>query len=159
MARPLAAVSAAAAMELEAVLAQHDRYWSVVDMAGLRELWDLNDPAAMYFGDEYRDPVIGRYALTRHWSRLASRLHKADVRSSVTSLAPLADDLLIAVIDVHWRFGDAGDSATRHGSSWVVATLRRTDAGLRFVSYVERLCELGAPPPESAVGATEAGRE
>jgi hypothetical protein len=157
MARALTAVSALETAMLEAVLEQHDRCWGAVDMDGLAALWDLNDPAAMYFGDEYRDPVIGSNELARHWSRLASRLHEADVRSTIASLSPLADELLLAVIGVRWQFGDAGENLRRDGSSWVIATLRRADAGLRFVTYVERLRELGAPAPPR--GKARAGQE
>ncbi len=133
-----------AANDVRAVLAEHDRLWTELDLDGLGGLWDADDPNASYMGDEYRDPVVGRDPLRRHWGRLGSRLSSATVASEASLVNALADDLVLVMLDVRWTFAGVEGGEPRSGRSWVSAVLRRTGAGWRFVSYMERLSELDA---------------
>jgi hypothetical protein len=132
----------AAADDIRAMLVEHDRYWSELDLDRLSELWDTDDPHALYMGDEYRDPVIGKESLERHWARLGSRLGQARMASDPAVINLLSDDLAHVMLDLRWSFTGVEGGDPRNGRSWVSAVLRRTAAGWRFVSYMERLTTL-----------------
>jgi hypothetical protein len=128
--------------EIRAVLAEHDRCWTELDLEGLAALWDTDDPHALYLGDEYRDPVVGDGPLRRHWGRLGTRLRAATLRTEPAVLNVLSDRLVLVMMDVSWGFAGVEGGEMRHGCSWVSAVLRRTEDGWRIVSYMERLSSL-----------------
>ena len=131
--------------EVRAVLLEHDRCWNQLDFQCLASLWDTDDPNALYMGDEHPDPVVGEVLLSRHWARLGSRLQGAEMASDPVVIDPLSDRLVLIMMTVRWGFAGVEDGRWNHGRSWVSAVLRRTDAGWRFVSYMERLSELDRP--------------
>lgn len=134
--------------EIRELLLHHDRCWTELDLDGLSALWDPDDPQTLYMGDEYRDPVVGQDNLRRHWARLGSRLRAARVTSDPLVMNRLVDGLVLVMLDVTWMFAGVEGGAPRHGRSWVSAVLRRAASGWRFVSYMERLSELGDAPVE-----------
>ena len=59
----------------------YDKRWSSLDFVALGELWERDDPAPIYVGDEYAAPLIGLDELERHWARVAGRLTSATMSS------------------------------------------------------------------------------
>jgi ketosteroid isomerase-like protein len=127
--------------DVRAVFLEHDRCWNALDIERLAALWDPDDPRASYLGDEYHSPVVGADALRQHWGRTGTRLRGAHVASEPELIDLLADDLALAIVNLRWSFAGVEGGPWRTGRSWVSAVLRRTDAGWRFVSYMERLSE------------------
>ena len=92
-------LTVAAEDDIRALLVEHDRLWSELDLDALSALWDIEDPNALYMGDEYRDPVVGEEFLRRHWARLGSRLQGAEMASDPVVIDPLSDRLVLIVDD------------------------------------------------------------
>jgi uncharacterized protein (TIGR02246 family) len=123
--------------EVSALFRLNDERWRALDFEGVAALWDPDEPAPFYVGDEYAEPQVGWDQLQRHWARHAARLCEAEVESSVRQVALLAPELAVAVVLWTWSFTGV-ESPVRHtGRSWVTAVLRRGAAGWRFTHQAE----------------------
>jgi hypothetical protein len=131
------APGAALRAEVADLLAALDRAWAGLDLDGLSALWDRDEPAPSYIGDEWRVPVVGWPDLTRHWGRVGGRLREARTRSTLVEARSLAPDLALAIFLSEWEL-TAVEAPDRHrGQCWVTAVLRRRPAGWRFVHHAE----------------------
>ena len=100
------------AAKLRALISEYDAKWSALDVAGIADLWERDNPQPMYIGDEYAMPLIGADELDRHWARLAGRLKRASVSSQLWSADALAGGLARCVLLSRWSFtGEESDIA------------------------------------------------
>lgn len=119
------------------LLERHDECWAGLDFDGLGALWDGHEDAPVYVGEEYAAPVVGWPDLHRHWARLAARLRRARVVSTLRLVKRLGPESALAVIEVEWEFLARGSDATLCGRNWVTAVVQDGAAGWRFVHWAE----------------------
>lgn len=134
----MASPSEDAAVEavLRELIRDHDKHWCSVDLAEVADLWEHDDPAPIYVGDEYAEPLIGQAELERHWARLAGRLKAATVSSTLHRFDMVDDTVLRAVLLSRWRLTDR-DGTERTGASWITWLLVRRGGRHRIVHQME----------------------
>lgn len=119
------------------LLGRHDECWARLDFEGLGALWDADEEAPVYVGEEYAAPVVGWGDLHRHWARLAGRLRRARVFSTLRLVKRIGPETALAVVEVDWEFLGRGSEVTHAGRNWVTAVLRDGATGWRFVHWAE----------------------
>jgi hypothetical protein len=107
------------AAKLSALISEYDAKWSALDVAGVAELWEGDNPRPMYVGDEYAMPLIGADELDRHWARLAGRLKRASVSSQLWSADELAGGIARCVLLSRWSFTGEESDIAHTGASWI----------------------------------------
>jgi hypothetical protein len=115
----------------------YDKYWSSLDFAGLAELWERHDPQPIYVGDEYAAPLIGNDELDRHWARVASRLKRASVSSTLHEFDVVDDTVVRAMLLSRWRLTGREADVERPGASWVTWFLVQRGDCLRIFHQME----------------------
>ena len=115
----------------------YDKRWSSLDFVALSDLWERDDPAPIYVGDEYAAPLIGNDELDRHWARVASRLKSASVSSTLHEFDVVDDTVVRALLLSRWRLTGREADAVRTGASWVTWLLVRRGERLRIFHQME----------------------
>jgi hypothetical protein len=115
----------------------YDKRWSSLDFVALSDLWERDDPASIYVGDEYAAPLIGNDELDRHWARVASRLKSASVSSTLHEFDVVDDTVVRALLLSRWRLTGREADAVRTGASWVTWLLVRRGERLRIFHQME----------------------
>jgi hypothetical protein len=123
----------------------YDKRWSSLDFVALGDLWERDDPAPIYVGDEYAAPLIGNDELERHWARVAGRLKSATVSSTLHEFDVVDDTVVRAIVLSRWRL--AGMSVI---SAWLVT--------LSVTQHAEITSRCGARPPVGPRGRGRVGR-
>ncbi len=108
-----------------------------MDVRGLAELWDAEEPMPIYMGEEYAGPVVGWPDLNRHFSRVAARLQAAAVQSTPVRVDEPAAGVTRVVLLSEWALTGIESTVPRRGRSWVSVILRRRDEVWRLVHYME----------------------
>ena len=125
------------AAKLSALIGEYDAKWSALDVAGVADLWERENPQPMYLGDEYAMPLIGADAVDRHWARLAGRLKRASMSSQLWSAEELAGGIVRCVVLSRWNFtGEESDTA-HSGASWITWLLTPRGEGYRIFHHME----------------------
>jgi hypothetical protein len=107
------------AAKLSALISEYDAKLSALDVAGIADLWEHDNPQPMYIGDEYAMPLIGADELDRHWARLAGRLKRASVASQLWSAGALPGGLVRCVLLSRWSFTGEESDVAHSGASWI----------------------------------------
>ena len=115
----------------------YDKRWSSLNFVALCDLWEHDDPAPIYVGDEYAAPLIGNDELDRHWARVASRLKSASVSSTLHEFDVVDDTVVRALLLSRWRLTGREADAVRTGASWVTWLLVRRGERLRIFHQME----------------------
>ena len=115
----------------------YDKRWSSLDFVALSDLWERDDPAPIYVGDEYAAPLIGNDELDRHWGRVAGRLKSASVSSKLHEFDVVDDTVVRALLLSRWRLTGRDADAVRTGASWVTWLLVRRGERLRIFHQME----------------------
>ena len=115
----------------------YDECWSNLDFACLADLWERNDPKPIYVGDEYAAPLIGNDELDRHWARVASRLKRASVSSTLHECDVVDDTVVRALLLSRWRLTGREADVERTGTSWITWFLVQRDGGFRIFHQME----------------------
>jgi hypothetical protein len=110
-------VTASAA--LRALVGVYDARWSALDIAGVADLWEVDEPQPVYIGDEYATPLIGADELMRHWARVAGRLKRATMSSQLRCADQFADGFARCVVLSRWSFTGRESEVEHRGSSWI----------------------------------------
>jgi ketosteroid isomerase-like protein len=116
---------------------EYDKCWSSLDFAGLADLWERDDPQPIYVGDEYAAPLIGNDELDRHWARVASRLKRASVSSTLHEFDVVDDTVVRALLLSRWRLTGRDTDVERPGASWVTWFLVQRGERLRIFHQME----------------------
>ena len=116
---------------------EYDQCWSRLDFVGLADLWERDDPAPIYVGDEYAAPLIGTDELDRHWARVASRLKAASVTSTLHECDVVDDTVVRALLLSRWTLTGREADVGRTGASWVTWFLVRRGERLRIFHQME----------------------
>jgi ketosteroid isomerase-like protein len=119
------------------LVGEYDKCWSSLDFAGLADLWERDDPRPIYVGDEYAAPLIGNDELDRHWARVASRLKRASVSSTLHEFDVVDDTVVRALLLSRWRLTGRDADVERTGASWVTWFLVRRGERLRIFHQME----------------------
>lgn len=119
------------------LVCDYDKYWSSLDFAGLADLWERDDPQPIYVGDEYAAPLIGNDELDRHWARVASRLKRAAVSSTLHEFDVVDDTVVRALLLSRWRLTGRDVDVERPGASWVTWFLVHRGERLRIFHQME----------------------
>ena len=125
------------AKALTDLVRDYDKYWSSLDFAGLADLWERGDPQPIYVGDEYAAPLIGNDDLDRHWARVASRLKRASVSSTLHEFDVVDDTVVRALLLSRWRLTSREADIERPGASWVTWFLVQRGERLRIFHQME----------------------
>jgi hypothetical protein len=125
------------AAKLRALISEYDAKWSALDVAGIADLWERDNPQQMYIGDEYAMPLIGADELDRHWARLAGRLKRASVSSQLWSADALAGGLTRCVLLSRWSFTGEESDIAHTGASWITWLLTPRGDKYRIFHHME----------------------
>ncbi len=123
--------------EVADLVCEYDNCWSRLDFAGLADLWERVDPQPIYVGDEYATPLIGNDELDRHWARVASRLKRASVSSTLHECDVVDDTVVRALLLSRWRLRSREAEVERTGASWITWFLVRRDGRFRIFHQME----------------------
>lgn len=107
------------AAELKTLVSEYDRRWCALDISGVADLWERDDPRPTYVGDEYAMPLIGADQLDRHWARLGSRLMRASVSTQLWSADAPAEGLARCVLLSRWSLTGRESDTAHTGASWI----------------------------------------
>ena len=116
---------------------EYDKCWSSLDFTGLAGLWERRDPQPIYVGDEYAAPLIGNDELDRHWARVASRLKRASVSSTLHEFDVVDDTVVRALLLSRWRLTGREADVERMGASWITWFLVERDRRFRIFHQME----------------------
>jgi hypothetical protein len=119
------------------LVCEYDKRWSSLDFVGLAELWECQDPAPVYLGDEYAAPLIGTDELERHWARVASRVKAATVSSTLHTFDLVDDSVARAVLLSRWQLTGRESDFVHAGASWITWLLIRRGERLRIFHQME----------------------
>ena len=149
------AVSSSDAVAIHALLADLQQCWRNLNFAGIRALWDQSR-APIYLAEEAEQVHTTWAELEAYWQATTQSIERLQMRIEALQLIALSPELISAVYKMHWNGVVRGMPRPVGGDNRVVATLRRTAAGWRFVQYVEaplapivymrKLYELAADP-------------
>ncbi len=116
---------------------RHAALWSTLDMEGLIDLWDADDPEVVYVAHELGDILVGMPEIAVHLLRTGGRLSSAHVSIPGQWSRQLSDDIAVTVFICRWQFvrAESGTAAVAH--SRVTALCRRVANGWRFAHYME----------------------
>jgi len=125
--------------EVTALLRRTEEYWNAQDTAGLRTLWDTDDPEPFYLAGEQEDwfagwPALNGYLAPAGQPKITEAIR---VRFYRIQARYLADDLAFAA---YWMRTDMKltFSPKPFGSdNRVSAVLRRKPDGWRYLTYAE----------------------
>ena len=115
----------------------YDKRWSSLDLLGLAELWERDDPQPIYVGDEYAAPLIGNDQLDRHWARVAGRLKSASVSSALHECDIVDDTVVRALLLSRWSLTGRDADVQRTGASWITWLLVRRGERYRIFHQME----------------------
>jgi hypothetical protein len=115
----------------------YDKCWSSLDFVGLADLWERDDQRPIYVGDEYAAPLIGTDELDRHWARVASRVKKASISSTLHAFDVVDDAVARAVLLSRWRLTGRESNFEHTGTSWITWVLIRRGEHYRIVHHME----------------------
>jgi hypothetical protein len=149
--------------EIERTLELYRTCWERLDFAGLRQLWDPDEPEPTYLAEESSSVLFGWEAIEEYWSatRAATRCIRIETWGLRTRL--VAPGLATAVYEMRWVGEFAGYARPIGGDTRVTAIFRHVDGAWRFIHYVEaplapiayfkRFYErfADAPPPRGGV--------
>jgi hypothetical protein len=122
---------------LAALVREYDEKWSALDVAGVADLWERDDPQPIYIGDEYAVPLVGADQLDRHWARMAGRLKSATVSSQLWSAEALAGGLARCVLLSRWSFTGRESDIAHTGASWITWLLTSRGNKYRIFHHME----------------------
>jgi hypothetical protein len=125
------------AARLMPLVSQYDEKWSALDIAGVADLWERDNPQPIYIGDEYPMPLIGVDELERHWARLAGRLKRASVSSQLWSADALAGGLARCVLLSRWSFTGEESDIAHTGAGWITWLLTPRGGNYRVFHHME----------------------
>jgi hypothetical protein len=114
---------------LATLVSEYDEKWSVLDVVGVADLWERDNPQPMYIGDEYAMPLIGTDELNRHWARVGGRLKHASVSSQLWSADALAGGVARCVLLSRWSFTGRESDTVHTGASWITWLLTARGVG------------------------------
>lgn len=123
--------------DVSALVREYDKCWSSLDFACLADLWERDDPQPIYVGDEYAAPLIGNDELDRHWARVASRLKRASVSSTLHEFDVVDDTVVRALLLSRWRLTGRESDVERTGTSWVTWFLVQRGGQFRIFHQME----------------------
>jgi hypothetical protein len=122
---------------IKSLISEYDEKWSALDIAGVADLWERENPQPIYVGEEYAMPLVGADELDRHWARVASRLKRASVSSRLWSADSLTGGLTRCVLLSRWSFTGRESDTARTGASWITWLLTARGENHRIFHHIE----------------------
>jgi hypothetical protein len=119
------------------LVSEYDQKWSALDVAGVADLWERDNPQPVYIGDEYAMPLVGADQLDRHWARMGSRLKSATVASQLWSAEALAGGLARCIVLSRWSFTGLESDIAHTGASWITWLLTPRGTKYRIFHHME----------------------
>src|SRR5918994_7227555 len=83
---------------------RHAACWSALDMEGLIDLWDAEEPDLVYVAHELGDILVGLPDISFHLLRTAGRISSARVTIPGRWSRRLAENLGLTVFVCRWQF-------------------------------------------------------
>jgi hypothetical protein len=107
------------------------------DHPRMRTLWDPDLAAPVYLAEESQELITDWPSMDRYFALTAEVLSMVRARYQLQSVVPLGGDLVTAYCRMEWQGVMPPDPDRIGGYVRVIAVLRKTAPGWRFVSYVE----------------------
>lgn len=125
--------------EIETVLNQAAEIWNSQDYAGLKELWDTDDPEPFYLAEEQDDWVFSWKQLEKYWVPVSGKrsIEAIMMRYYDVHAKLIAPDLALAAFWVRHDMKIRGPLNAWGGNARVTAVFRRKNGDWRFISYAE----------------------
>jgi hypothetical protein len=122
--------------EIQELLDTWQGYWARKDFAGIRGLWDADDPQLLYVAEEAAEPMFSLDEMQRYWALTDRVIDRISVVPRNLRARQVADDIALAFFELHWDAA-IGASAPIGGDVRVLAAFRRKPEGWRFFHYLE----------------------
>lgn len=123
--------------DIDIVIKQYCHYWSCLDFAALRGLWDPLQDEPVYLAEEIPSALLDWEAIDSYWRATAEATRVIRVETANLVVRELGPDLVSALYDMRWIGEFAGYRRAIGGDLRVTALLRRRDDGWKFIQYVE----------------------
>lgn len=125
------------AARMRFLVSEYDKKWCALDLAGVADLWERDNPPPIYVAEEYATPLIGADELDRHWARVASRLKGASVSSQLWSADEFTGGLARCVLLSRWNYTGQESEVTHTGASWITWLLMLRNDKYLIVHHAE----------------------
>ena len=123
--------------ELDAVLARVVTAWNALDFEALEKLWDEQESRPFYLPEEAPQALTSWPALRAYWQQTRRLTRALSMRTWDLDAKLLAEDLAVAMWQMHWNADVNGYERPVGGDNRVTAIFRRRSGEWRFVHYVE----------------------
>ncbi|MCS7002309.1 MAG: nuclear transport factor 2 family protein [Dehalococcoidia bacterium] len=110
--------------------------WSRRDFAGLKALWDTDDPGPLYLAEEILEPLIGWDAIDRYWAMTSGLVTRMWMRTADLQARPLGPDHAIVFYNMDWNL-TVGDQDPIAADVRVIMILRKKPDGWKVCHYAE----------------------
>ncbi|MFN8534862.1 MAG: nuclear transport factor 2 family protein [Dehalococcoidia bacterium] len=122
--------------ELTALLETWQGYWREKNFAGLRSLWDADEPEPLYIAEEAAEPMESYEVIQAYWDESAKVMDRILVRTWGLRAREVAPGIALVFFKLHWDAA-IGPRPPIGGDVRVSAVLRRKPEGWRFFHYLE----------------------
>ena len=123
--------------EIENTLEMSRDCWNRLDFAGLRQLWDPEEPEPTYLAEEALTPAFGWDEIEAYWDAAVTLNSEMQVEMHKLRVRPLSDDLATAMYELRWSCRFRNQPRRIGGDNRVTAIFRRRGGRWLFVQYVE----------------------
>ncbi|MGI9232585.1 MAG: YybH family protein [Woeseiaceae bacterium] len=134
--------------DIDKLLDNYESAWNGKDFAALADLWHRAEPAIYYIAEEIDRPLHDFDAVLAYWEGTRTAVEAVHLSTSNRRWKSLTADLGVVTFEMHVdvRMAAPPQSTMQPIGSdvRVSAILRRTEAGWRFIHYVE--APIGALP-------------
>lgn len=125
------------AQELAAVLDRVVAAWNALDFDALERLWDADESHPYYLPEEAPRALTTWSALRTYWQQTRRVTRALSMRTWDLEAKLIADDLAVALWQMHWNASVEGYERPVAGDNRVTAIFRRCGPHWRFIHYVE----------------------
>jgi hypothetical protein len=111
--------------------------WNALDFEALEQLWDAGESQPFYLPEEAPNALTTWSALRGYWQQTRRVTRALSMRTWDLQTKPIADDLAVALWQMHWNASVEGYERPVGGDNRVTAIFRRRGPDWRFIHYVE----------------------
>ncbi len=123
--------------EIQSVLENLCSHWNALKQPDISTLWDSEEETPYCLPQEMQQPVIGWDALNTYYMNAKDRLVRCSMRTWDLNVKSVADDLAVALYQMHWNGEIKGFDHLFGIDSRVTALFRQNHGQWRICHYVE----------------------
>jgi hypothetical protein len=107
------------------------------DYKNFRAFWAPDIEAPVYIAEEHKEIIADWASLENYFEAAAKILGPVVCKYDLKAIVPIQPDLVTAYCQMEWQAAIKPEVEKMGGYVRVVAVLRKSSAGWRFISYVE----------------------